>query len=222
MPRLRLGLRSAAMMIVTLLATSPLPATMVSIDFDTLPGGGALAPNTILTNQYASLGVTFTAFEGVSVRDSAVINTFLFSDYPQREGNYWANVRSGSEQTFRHDVMRMTFSSPVRSVQWLLQTHGADPVVFEAFDADGNLLETFSSVGDFTLVGFSAINIARIDGHQAYENMLWGMDNLSFDTSPPPAPSSPAPVPAPGAALLSLLGIAGMRLGASLRRRRQD
>jgi len=33
------------------------------IDFDNLPGGGTLAPNSILTNQYSSLGVNFSATE---------------------------------------------------------------------------------------------------------------------------------------------------------------
>lgn len=218
MSRFSLGvLRPAALMLVTLFAAAPLSATMVSIDFDNVPGGGTLAPNTILTDQYSSLGVAFTAFENGNVATSAVINTFIFSDYPQREGNYWGNVPLGTDRVNRRDTMRMTFSSPVHSVQWLLQSHGADPVLFEAFDVAGNLLETFSSVGDFTLVGFSATNISRIDGHQAFENMLWGMDNLRFDTSPLADPPPPAPVPAPGAGLLFVLGIAALRLGAMLR-----
>lgn len=223
MQGLKVVLRSATVVIASLIVVSPLSAMIMTVDFDNLPGGGTLVPDTVLTNQYASLGVTFSAFEGTNVVNSIVTNVFIFSDYSNRSGNYWGNIHVGIEKQRRHDTMRLTFSTPVHSVQWLLNTFGPNLVTFEAYDAAGVLLETFTTIGDFTLREFTATNISRIDAHQSFENMLWGMDNLTFDTSPPPLPppSDPAPtssVPEPGTGLLALLGMAGIRIGAVRRR----
>jgi hypothetical protein len=223
MQGLKVVLCSATVVIASIIVASPLSAMIMTVDFDNLPGGGTLVRNTILTNQYASLGVTFTAFENGSIVESAVIDRFIFSDYPDRSGNYWGNVRNSVETNRRHDTMRLIFSTPVRNVEWLLNTFGVNLATFEAYDAAGVLLETFTTIGDFTPKGFTATNISRIDGHQSFDGMLWGMDNLTFDTSPPPLPppSDPAPtssVPEPGTGLLALLGIAGSRIGAVRRR----
>ena len=171
-------------------------ANAALIDFDNLPGGGTLAANSILTTQYSSLGVTFSATENSSTVSSSVINTFTpFS------GNYWANTTSGVFGP-RHDVLSIMFDNAAENVSWLTQSYGGSSITFNAFDSASNLLETISTTGDWINTSFASSGIYRIDALQPNDGWGWGLDNLSFDGS--------VSVPEPASIALIGLGLAGI------------
>ena len=180
-------------------------ANATLIDFDNLPGGGTLAANSVLTNQYSSLGVTFSATENASSVSSTVINSFSPTD-----GNYWANTTNGSFGP-RHDILTMSFDNAVENVSWLTQSYGSLSITFNAYDLASNLLETISTSGSWVSTGFASSGISRIDALQPHDGWGWGLDNLSFDTMA-------VTVPEPSSITLFSLGLIGLSL---LRRKKQ-
>lgn len=186
-------------------------AASISIDFDNLPGGGTLAPGTVLTDQYAGLGITFSAFEDGSLVDSAVVDSFIGPAFPPyHAANYWGNTPDNAFSQ-RHDALRMTFAEPVSGVTWYTQPHSLVwSVTFEARDIDGVLLETVvatSPLGpptSWVLTSFTAGNISRIDGFQQTDDHAWGLDNLSFVTGTGPV------VPEPSTLTLLGIGLTGL------------
>ncbi len=168
------------------------------VDFDNLPGGGTIPADTILTSQYASIGVTFSASENGSPVSSAVINT-----YSPISSNYWANTNNGSFGP-RYDVLIMEFADPVSGVGWLTQSYGGLSITFNAYDAGYNLLETIVVTGDWVPTSFAAAGISRIEALQPDDGWGWGMDNLAFSSAPIPEPATYAML-ALGLAAASLL-----------------
>jgi len=168
-------------------------ASATIVDFDNLPDGGTLGLNTILTDQYSSLGVTFSATENGRTVDAAVINS-----YSPYSGNYWANTTSGSFGP-RHDVLSITFDNAVEDVSWLTHSYGRSPILFNAYDKAANLLESFDTYGRWVETSFSSSGIYRIDAVQPLDHWGWGMDNLSFVT-----------IPEPQTILFLCVGLAGM------------
>jgi hypothetical protein len=154
------------------------------VDFDNLPGGGTIAANTVLTTQYSSIGVTFSAIEDGSPVSAAVINTFS-----PISGNYWANTPDGNYGP-RWDALIMDFSTPVSGVSWLTQSHGSLSITFNAYDAGNNLLETLVITGDWAPSGFAASGISRIEALQPDDGWGWGMDNLEFSSGQVPEPAT--------------------------------
>ncbi|PCI67748.1 MAG: hypothetical protein COB26_09125 [Piscirickettsiaceae bacterium] len=171
-------------------------ANATMIDFDTLPGGGALAANSILTNQYSSFGVIFSATENSSTVSSAVINTFT-----PISGNYWANTTSGSFGP-RHDELSIMFDNAAENISWLTQSYGNSLITFNAYDNASNLLESITATGDWVSTSFASSGIYRIDALQPSDAWGWGLENLSFDSS--------VSVPEPASIALLGLGLAGI------------
>jgi len=170
------------------------------INFTDLPGGGTLPWGTILTNQYATLGVNFSAFE-----DGNPTNSYL--SLIGNPANSWSNWNI-TNNIIQADILRMDFSNPVSQLEWETETYGPSQVTFQAFDSNGSLLETVSinSTPDnlWAPTSFSTSNISRVDAHQPTDFWQWGVDNLSFVI-----------VPEPSTTVLLVLGL----MGVSCRRR---
>lgn len=176
------------------------------------PGGGTLPANTILTNQYGSLGVTFSAFENGSLVNSALLDLdFVADNPPSNSGNFWANTTSNSFGS-RRDIFRMEFADPVSDVAWYTESFGNPMITFQAYAANRILLETINSSGNFVLTSFTAGGISRIDALQPTDDRGWGLDNLSFQ-------SNAAAVPEPSSLALFGIGACVAGVGAARRRR---
>lgn len=182
------------------------PANATLIDFDNLPGGGTLAANSILTNQYSSLGVNFSATENGSPVGSAVINSFT-----PISGNYWANTTNGGFGS-RHDILTVTFDNAAENVSWLTQSYGSLSITFNAYDEFSNLLESITTTGNWVSTMFASSGIFRIDALQPSDGWGWGLDNLNFDSA--------QSVPEPASIALLGLGLAG--LGFSRRKQQKQ
>ena len=198
--------RSAVCLTVLSLLGNTYPAAATTIDFDNLPGGGTLAANTDLTNQYSSLGVNFSALEN-GLTAVAVLSDVLPTIPPGHSGNAWYNC---SLLPFfcsnRADVLRIMFDSPVENVQWYTDPSGGPPgpgITFEAYDASSTLLATVlvTTSSTFQLTAFSVSGISRVDMIQPTDTWGWGIDNLSFDV-----------VPEPSTAVLVAAGLVGLAI----------
>jgi hypothetical protein len=175
-------------------------AGSITVDFDNLPGGGTLTSGTNLTNQYSSVGVTFSALENGSAVDNVVTSQWA----QPGNGNYLTNSSVGTLGN-QHDLLRMTFSTPVSDLSWLTGSLGSQAIVFLAYDSSGTILETVNNASVFGLTSFASSNIARVDALQPTDSWVWGLDNLSYT----PNTSSIVPEPSTYAALCGL-GLVGL------------
>jgi len=173
---------------VTTLAAGSASATV--IDFDTLPGGGALARGTDLTSQYSSLGVTFRAIEASATVPSVVSN----EDYGGAwnvTSNIWTNCSSDDcSAGSRADALEILFAAPVSGVSWLTQSFGSLSVTFNAYDSGGGLLESVVRTGDLVATAFASGGIARIEALQPSDSWAWGLDDLTFTSAAVPEPGT--------------------------------
>jgi hypothetical protein len=180
------------------------------INFDTLPGGGTIAPDTIITTQYSSDGVVFS----MSNLGSPVAGPYAEFQYASLSnpslGNALWNCDAGCGP--RADTITMTFTNPVSNVSWLVDSEGGLPITFKAYDSSLNLLETVthaSSYPSFDLQSFNANNIAYIVATNPVSGWGWSMDNLSYTVGQ-------STVPEPTSLLLlgsgfSMIGLAAWR-----------
>jgi hypothetical protein len=193
--------------IIALLISANANAT--TVDF------GVFVENTAITDQFASLGVTFRGLEeGVEVPNvtahfsSSTGAMFLSNCYPARCGE-------------RADVVEVNFISAADNVSWGLDSEGSLSITFNAYAADDSLLETFSASSNGGTVGFTAGGISRIEMLQPSDGWGWGFANLTFDAAAVAAPAVPVPTMSTYGIVLTILGlllIASRRFQASGKR----
>lgn len=191
----------------------------VLVNFDTLPGGGAIASGTPATNQYAVLGVTFTGFEdGVEIAPE--IRSQQFISVPASPPNYLTNFFNfpSTGDADRLDEIRISFSSGASNIEFDLNTAGTNTITFDLYDTGGAFLQTVTRDGNGTNnvhVTLPGTGIGRISAFQPQDNWWWSLDNLQFDAAPQAVPE-PSTI-----ALGGIAALAGLLVGIKRRRRGQ-
>lgn len=185
------------------------------INFETTPGGAAITAEVGLTNQFASLGVVFSATEDGAAVTPTIQSPAVFFGEPAFSGTNFANNQIAgfgpSDSANRADVFIMSFLGLASGVSFYVDPNGSADPVFNAYGADNSLLESITvTANGWNLYTFVSSGIARIEGIQPTDSWNYGIDDLTFTLSS---------VPEPGAlALLGLgLGLAGL---ATTRRRK--
>ena len=190
--------------LATLLGTFgvSLGANAIIIDFD------GLSSSEVLDEQYASLGVHFSAYEnGLAV--GSIAGTSLTGTY-DTPSNVWSNCYP-SICSSRADVLRIDFDMSVENLQWYTDTAGSLQPTFNAYDIDGILLETVFATATsetvYALSSFSSSGIAAVELLQPSDNWGYYIDTISFDVASVPEPS-----------VLALLAIGLVGVGFTKRR----
>jgi hypothetical protein len=164
-----------------------LPASATTINFD------SISNDTVLTNQFAGQGVTFS-------------NAEVTSDFGPLTGqsspNYVATVGLGTKPQPSSPIEAF-FSVAVTSVTLRGLDVGDNGFLLRAFDASGTLLDSqqvfgtgFGS-GQFFDLTVTGAGIARVDFSQVQNVDGDGMvfDNLSFNAAAVPGPIAGAGLP---------------------------
>lgn len=194
---------------LTFLLAFAAAASAVTIDFDTLPDGNALAKDTVLTDQYVAWGVTFSGFE-----NGATVPTYVGTSWTPDTGmgNYWSNLLpDGTDDNYgndRRDVLRVSFTAPAANIGLDFNDLGADPAVFVTFnfyDNSGSLLGSEKKQSDgWDPLTFGYTNVAYFEILQPLDAWALAVDNLTFDTAPVPIPAA---VWLLGSGLVGLIGL---------------
>lgn len=207
------------------------PAAAASINFDTLPNGTTLSQvnETLIGDQYASLGVTFQGIYTDGTAGLPVATTYAAGPAgPNYSGNYLGNAQTGTPFittpsfafTPRFETLRISFANGASGISLSHNDFALFPTTtFNAYDAGDNLLQTFT-VNDgngWAIRSITASNVYRLDLVSSVSNVgrnYFGIDNLNF------TPNAIAAVPESATWGLMLLGF-GL-IGAGLRPRRRS
>jgi len=204
------------------------PVSAATVDFDTLPNGATLSTTTetLISQQYASLGVTFQGIYSDGSTGSPVATSYAAGPAgPNYSGNYLGNAQTGSPYVFnptfaftpRFQTLRISFANGASNISL---SHNDFTLVttttFNAYDANNTLLQSFT-VNDgngWAVRSLAVADVYRLDlvsSVGALGNNFFGIDQLNF------LPNAAAAVPEPATWGLMILGFAVV--GAAARRR---
>lgn len=170
--------------------------------------------NTDISNQYADLGVLFSAgnYGGTLPR---VVSGSNLSDSNPLGTRALRTYRTGSSPTYTFGL-RLTFANPIRSLSAYHIDVGSNLLV-ELFDFSATSLGSFSFVGGgedgnsarfFGLVSDQYdISFVELHTQAPFPGDLVGFDNLTFDQAAVPEPTTLALLS------LGLFGLAARRRG---------
>lgn len=182
--------------VLALSATVQVQAAPVLIDFE------GYAAGTLITNQYAALGVNFA---------QSSISNYLCCGTPTSALSSSTNGGGGGGRT---GYISILFAAPASNVSFGYANYGGETGgTIEAFDVNNVFLESVSytpaSYANLETLNFLSSNIASIlITSPSVPTYMVAIDNLSFDANA---------VPEPGSVALLGLGIVGLALA----RRRQ-
>jgi hypothetical protein len=166
----------------------------VLVDFDTVPGGGALPNNSVLSNQYASVGVVFSGIEDGFAVVQPTATTEFSGEFggPPVSGQVLENRDVVNS---RADIIRFSFSPPASGIEFDFIPFGnlGAETRLQALDGGGGLLfdqlvgGPASTNVNFHYTGLSALSgVARLEFQQPHDDWVWGLDNLQFTSVPEP------------------------------------
>ncbi len=227
------GFVSSVLLVVTVLIASsasataigptaiPSGATLINFDTDeanqTITGGTCMFGNCgdVISNQYASQGITFSVGAGFTVNANAEHTPYLTGSSAPNV----AFVNQGTGST----PLQIDFSVPVNVVGFRFGTPTDSYLQLEVFDTSDTLLESLSFVGYADTYGgwhnfagaLESTNVGKVEvsSHPLAgppQNKSFAIDNVQF-----------AIVPEPASVLLLVVGLFGF-LCASRRRRKQN
>lgn len=208
------------------------PATAAVIDFDVLPDGTTLpaGAETLISDQYASLGVTFTGiYADGSVSAPVATNYAGGPEGPNYQRNYLGNAETGApfvttptfELTPRFEILRLDFATGADDISFSHNNFAlVTTTTFNAYDEAGNLLESFTvnSGNGWQVREIDSDGVYRLDmlaSPGGIDFSFFGIDNLTFTAGEVVSPA--VPEPASWAMMIAGFGL----VGAATRRQRR-
>lgn len=168
----------------------------VIIDFDTVPGGAALPNNSVLSNQYASLGITFSGFENGGAVSQPIATTQFSSEFGGSPVSGQV-LENRDVNNSRGDIIVFDFAGSTSGIEFDFIPFGTSgpATQIEAFDSNGNSIYN-STIGgpSGTNVNFHYVlpvaGVFSFEMRQPGDTWVWGLDNLQFNMNPVPEPAS--------------------------------
>lgn len=184
---------------IALMAALPAVAA-TTINFDQLPNGTPLpSSGTTISNQYQSLGVTFSGTNTIG-NYTGPLNAWglIQATGSAGSGNYLGSfgaIPAGGPSNYliapRYNVMSLLFADTASTISFGLSV-SSPGVTINAYSANGALLQSLTGLvsnSGFTLQTLSATGVARVDvvgtffGATANSAQLFGIDNLTFTSN---------------------------------------
>jgi len=189
-------IRSTLAVTVLLVCALSANAAPVLINFDTLPGGGPLANNSVLTTQYSTWGVTFAGFEN-SLTVSQPIASSVYSAFHGGAPVSGQVLLNRDINDNRGDLIAINFLTPASGIEFdFLPFGGSGPATLvQAFDSSNALIFSANIGGP----GFTAGNwhfalpvngVSRLTLTQPFDTWVYGVDNLQFEATAIPEPAT--------------------------------
>ena len=208
-------------------------ASSATVNFDTLPTGtaipvgGSIQTETPISNQYASLGVTFVGIYDDGTTAAPVATIYAGGqEGPNYQRNYLGNSTTGEPFIVvprfsipeKFEILRLNFADGADDISFSHNNFAlVTATTFNAYGQSGNLLETFTvnSGNGWTIRSLASDDVYRLDmiaSTGALGYTFFGIDNLVFT---PNAVAPVVPEPASWAMMIAGFGL----VGGTMRRR---
>lgn len=143
-----------------------------------------VAHQTVISNQYSSLGLSITAYENgtqVAGGPRALDQWSANIDTPNRKDNALYNCAGSS--CSRPDYMRFDFSGTASDISWWQHNEGSLIPTWRAYGVGDALLGSYSfgSQSAWHLADISSLsNVSYLLAYQPSDGWTWAVDNFSF------------------------------------------